>query len=66
MKHRPFSELKKHWSAERLARIETRVGRALAELDQKEFEQTTEEKPFQAVTRKSPAARNRAAPTRSL
>lgn len=58
MKHRPFSELKKHWSSERLARIETRVGSALAELDQKEFEQTTEEKPLQALTRKSPAPHN--------
>lgn len=66
MKHCPFSELTKHWSPERLAEIETRVGSALAELDQKELEQTTEQKPFQAVTRKGSDARKRAAPTRSL
>ena len=33
MKHRPFSELTKDWSPERLAKNETRVAIALAVLD---------------------------------
>ena len=33
MKHRPFSELTKHWPPERTAKIEARVDTALAELD---------------------------------
>ena len=66
MKHRPFSELTKHWSAERLAAVETRVGSALAELDQQKPERTTEERPSRAVAGKGPDASNRVAPARSL
>ncbi|MYI74853.1 MAG: hypothetical protein F4057_05905 [Acidobacteria bacterium] len=39
MKHRPFSELTKHWSPERLARNEAKVKEMLAELDREEREQ---------------------------
>ena len=40
MKHRPFSELTKHWSPERLARNEAKVKEMLAELDRQQPEQT--------------------------
>ncbi len=40
MKHRPFSELTKHWSPERLARNEAKVKEMLAELDRQQREQT--------------------------
>ena len=44
MKHRPFSELTKHWPPERTAKIEARVATALAELDRQERERTADEK----------------------
>ena len=53
MKHRPFSELTKHWPPERAAKVEVRVDAALAELDRQEHERTADERPSQAVTGKA-------------
>ncbi len=39
MKHRPFSELTKHWPPERKARVEARVAAALAELDRQRVDE---------------------------
>ena len=58
MKHRPFSNLTRHWSPERLAGIEARVDTALAELDLQEHERTADERPSEAVA----AARQRQSP----
>ena len=53
MKHRPISELTKHWPPERTAKIEARVDTAIAELDRHEQEQPADERPSQAVTGKA-------------
>ena len=53
MKHRPFSELTKHWSPERTAKTEARVGTALAELDRQVRERAADEGLSQAVTGKA-------------
>ena len=53
MKHRPFSELTKHWPPARAAKIVARVGTALAELDRQERERTADERPSQVVTGKA-------------
>ena len=54
MKHRPFNELTKDWSPERLAKNEARVATALAELDRQEREQPRDEGVSQATTAKPP------------
>ena len=53
MKHRPFSELTKHWPPDRMAKIEARVDTALADLDRQERERTADERPSQAVAGKA-------------
>lgn len=53
MKHRPFSELTKHWPAERTAKIEAKVDTALAELDRQERDPTANEGPSQVVAGKA-------------
>ena len=54
MKHRPFSELTKDWSPERVAKNEARVATALAELDRQERERTPDEEASQTATGKAP------------
>lgn len=53
MKHRPFSELTKHWSPDRAAKVEARVDAALAELDREEHERTADERSSRAVAGKA-------------
>ncbi|MCY4594800.1 MAG: hypothetical protein OXC19_08370 [Bryobacterales bacterium] len=53
MKLRLANELTKHWSPERLARIEARIGSTLACLDRQERERTAKARPSQADTRKA-------------
>ena len=48
MKHRPFSELTKHWPPERTAKVEAMAGTARAELGRQEREQAPDEAPSQA------------------
>ena len=59
MKHRPFSELTKDWSPERVAKNEERVATALAELDRQERERTPAEEASQTATEKPDAASQR-------
>ena len=44
LKHRPFSELTKHWPPERVARSEAQVKEMLAELDRQQREQAPHER----------------------
>ena len=43
MKHRPFSELTRHWPLARTAKIEARVESALAELERQERERAPDD-----------------------
>ena len=53
MRHRPFSELTKHWPPERTAKIEARVDTAFAELGRQERERAPDERPSPAPTAKA-------------
>ena len=55
MKHRPFSELTKDWSPERVARNEAKVKEMLAELDRQERERTRYERPSGAAPGRAPS-----------
>ena len=54
MKHRPFSELTKDWSPERVARNEAKVKEMLAELDRQERERTRDEHTSGAAPGRAP------------
>ena len=49
MRHRPFSELTKHWPPKRTAEVDTRVDTALAELERQERERALDEAPSEAT-----------------
>lgn len=49
MKHKPFSELTKHWPPERVARNEAKVKEMLAELDRRERERPRDGRTSRAV-----------------
>ncbi len=55
MKHRPFSELTKDWSPERVARNEAKVKEMLAELDRQQREKTRDERTSGAVPETAPS-----------
>ena len=55
MKHRPFSELTKDWSPERVARNEAKVKEMLAELDRQEREKTRDEHTSVAAPERAPS-----------
>ena len=64
MKHRPFSELTRHWPLARTAKIEARVESALAELERQERERAPDEGPPQVRAAPSSLARPREPTTR--
>ena len=49
MKHRPLSELTKHWPPARTAKVEARVDTALAERERQERERARDEAPSEAA-----------------
>ena len=55
MKSRPFSELTKDWSPERVARNEAKTKEMLAELDRQQREKTRDERPSGAAPERAPS-----------
>ena len=55
MKHRPFSELTKHWPPERVASSEAKTKEMLAELDRQQREKTRDERTSGAAPERAPS-----------